>query len=220
MTTYHPEAVVCGACGRAFTHEGLSSTNAFGSPDLDMRPPEMARSTLRSQVQCCPSCGFCAVHVNDFDERFREVMAGENYQQQLKASDYPELASAFICAGRLSESIGQHRQAGWAFLKAAWVLDDHRLDGLARRWRSCAADQFMGVLGNGEVLCEQAGASEAILVDCLRRGGRAAKALEVIRYAERGECDPIVRQILTYQRTLIENGDTACRRIEEALCTS
>jgi pentatricopeptide repeat protein len=70
-------------------------------------------------------------------------------------------------------------------------------------------------MAQGESLGEQAGASETLVVDCLRRSGRFEKALEVIRYAEGGECDPLLRKILAFQRVLLQRNDTACHTVEE-----
>jgi hypothetical protein len=41
MTTIHQEEVSCAVCGSAQRVMELGSTNAFGSMDLDTRPPEM-----------------------------------------------------------------------------------------------------------------------------------------------------------------------------------
>lgn len=60
MTTTVPHHSVCGVCGGISEQTGLQSTNAFGSPDLDLRPPEMERSTMCYWVQTCPQCGYCA----------------------------------------------------------------------------------------------------------------------------------------------------------------
>lgn len=217
MTTYFSETVVCGACGRAFRHDAVGSTNCFGACDLDTRPPEMARSTLHTHVQRCPSCGYCAADATVFDERYRPVIASEDYQKQLHAAECPELASAFGCAGMLSESVGINQEAAWLFLRAAWVCDDQNLTEQARHWRNRAADLFVQVIGRGESLGNQAGAAEAVLVDCLRRAGRADKALELIGYAEQSECDSMIQEILAFQRTLLQRGDTACHTVAEAI---
>jgi hypothetical protein len=177
----------------------------------------MARSTLHGQVQRCPACGYCAVEADDFDERFRAVIESESYREHLNAADYPKLASSFICAGMLFEAIGQQGEAGWAYLKAAWVLDDHKKDRLARHWRSRAAEQFLAAIGRDELLGDQAGAIEAVVADCLRRAKQFAKALKVIRYAERGECEPVIRKVLAFERVLIQRSDTACHTVAEAL---
>ncbi|MBU06018.1 MAG: hypothetical protein CL877_08750 [Dehalococcoidales bacterium] len=53
MTTIRDEEQICAMCGAKSTHRGIMSTNAFGSPDLDLRPPEMERSTMGSILRGC-----------------------------------------------------------------------------------------------------------------------------------------------------------------------
>ena len=47
---------ICAVCGAMHEYRILTSTNAFGSPDLDLRPPMMKRGTMHLWVQECPSC--------------------------------------------------------------------------------------------------------------------------------------------------------------------
>jgi hypothetical protein len=80
MTTYAEETVVCGACGHAFTHGALNSTNAFGSPDLDPRPPEMQRSTMHAWIHRCPSCGYCSEDASKFDDKLQPLLQSHEYR--------------------------------------------------------------------------------------------------------------------------------------------
>ena len=133
MTTYWSESTTCGACGRVFTHECLTSTNAYGSPDLDLRPPEMRRSTMASWVQHCPTCGYCGKDVSKFEAKPRGLLEDAGYQSQLADNEYPALASTFICDGKISEFACEAVAAGWHYLHAAWV----RSKG-GREWSSAA----------------------------------------------------------------------------------
>ena len=56
----------CWVCGEMSEQAGLASTNRFGSPDLDLRPPEMERSTMEWWLEECPHCGYVA---NDLSEK-------------------------------------------------------------------------------------------------------------------------------------------------------
>ena len=217
MTTYWSESTTCGACGRVFSHKRLTSTNSSGSPDLDLRPPEMHRSTMASWVQRCPTCGYCAKDVSKFDEKLSSLLEGASYQFQLAHTDYPELAATFICAGMASTFKGDEVAGGWSYLHAAWVLDDHNYDSLASQWRSKAADVFTGSIAKGTSIVAGVGGSQAIIVDCLRRSGRHSEALELISRTLGHFCDDVIRQALIYQKRLVESGDVACHRVEEAL---
>lgn len=124
MTTFASQSVACGKCGHVFNHPTLASTYTFGSPDLDTRPPELQRSTMHAWIQRCPFCGYCSRDVAEFDHRLRPVLESTEYRSQLTDAVYPELTSIFICAGMLAEAAGRQADAGWAYLHAAWTLDD------------------------------------------------------------------------------------------------
>src|SRR6185369_15122943 len=217
MTTFSKRSVVCGACSRVFTQQVLLSTNAFGSPDLDTRPPGMQRSTMSAWVQRCPSCGYCSDDAAKFDERFRAVLESSEYRSQLANAHYPELASTFICKGMLADASARQSEAGWAYLQAAWVLDDAKMDQLAGVWRSQAADRLLALIAAGQSAAEQPGVSEAIATDCLRRAGRGAEALQLIERALAQSYEETITRILALQRMLVERGDTSRHLIEEAL---
>jgi hypothetical protein len=219
MTTLATETVVCSACGHVFTHGTWASTNAFGSPDLDTRPPEMRRSTMHTWIQRCPSCGFCSRDVTKFDDRFRAVMSGPPYRLQLADTRYPDLASTFICEAMLVEAVARRDEAGWAYLQAAWVLEDAKKDDLARNCRSRAADIFLVLLAEGRTFSETPGALEAIVSDCLRRAGRGAEALQVIERALSQSFEELIHKVLVFQRRLIQREDTSRHLIQEALET-
>jgi hypothetical protein len=131
MTTFAPQSVACGNCRHVFTHHTVASSYTFGSPDLDTRPPEMQRSTMHAWIQRCPSCGYCSHDASEFDARFREVVESAEYRSQLADTCCPEVASTFICARMLAEAAGRGADAGWAYLHAAWALDDANKDELA-----------------------------------------------------------------------------------------
>lgn len=172
---------------------------------------------MDSWVQHCPTCGFCAKDVSKFEEKLRSLVEGASYQSQLADKECPALASTFICAGKVSEYTCDEVAAGWSYLHAAWVLDDHKCESLASQWRRRAADVFAGAVAKGTPIIGGVGGSQVIIVDCLRRSKRNAQALEIISQTLECVCDDVIRQALVYQRKLIEGGDVACHRLEEAL---
>jgi endogenous inhibitor of DNA gyrase (YacG/DUF329 family) len=60
MTSYGSKTVKCSVCGQDSEQGIIMSTNSFGSMDLDMRPPEMERSSMDLWLQECPHCGYVA----------------------------------------------------------------------------------------------------------------------------------------------------------------
>jgi hypothetical protein len=144
------------------------------------------------------------------------VIDSAAYCTQLADARYPKLTSTFICAGVLAEAGEQQADAGWAYLHAAWTLDDVNKDELARTWRGRAADKFLGVLNDGQLVAEQPGASEAIVIDCLRRAGRGTEALPIIERGLSQSYDVVIHKILVLERGLIEHRDTGRHLIKEA----
>jgi hypothetical protein len=147
------------------------------------------------------------------------VLESADYRSQLTDAIYPELTSTFICAGMLADAAVRGADAGWAYLHAAWTLDDADKGELARTWRGRAADKVLAVLNDGQLFAEQPGASEAIVADCLRRAGRGADALQVIDRALSQGCEDVIRNVLAFERLLIQRGDTDRHLIKEALET-
>lgn len=71
MTTTFPQTIKCAICGASNEVFVLGSTNSFGSPDLDLRPPGMARNNLPIEIQTCSNCGFSAHDISD--DFFEEI---------------------------------------------------------------------------------------------------------------------------------------------------
>jgi hypothetical protein len=50
VTTIFEEEATWAVCGSKQTVQEIGSTNSFGAMDLDMRPPQMKRSTMHLWV--------------------------------------------------------------------------------------------------------------------------------------------------------------------------
>ena len=65
MTTIVPQEVKCSMCGSISKQQLIASTNTIiWAPDLDLRPAEMARSTMVYWIQECPDCGYVSVDIS------------------------------------------------------------------------------------------------------------------------------------------------------------
>ncbi len=177
MTTTYKEEKKCAVCGNTSKHTGIISTNAFGSPDLDTRPPQMKRSTIDMWIQTCPSCGYCAPDISEQIEKSSEVVRSDSYQRQLNNPEFPKLANAFLCFSLIQESAGEYARAGWACIHAAWSCDDDGSDAAAQKCRMKAVTLFQRAKENGQRFAEQAGAEEALMIDLLRRSGQFELAI-------------------------------------------
>lgn len=217
MTTLYKTTKKCSVCGEESEHPGIGSTNQFGSPDLDTRPPEMNRSTIFAWVRRCPNCGYCASDVAKDRATTKAVVASEEYKRQLSDSAYPALANSFLCQAMIERASGDFVAATWALIHAAWACDDAGQNTQAIVCRQGAADMLVTAEKNGQQVAQQEGATTAILTDLLRRSGQTERAREVIQTRRAGIAEDIIVRILDFQSTLLDRKDVFCHRIEEAL---
>ena len=84
MTRIRDVKLKCAVCGKNSQQKRLLSTNIQGFRDLDMRPPEMERSTIDTWVQRCPFCGYCAPEISELLSGAPEIVKTNSYQKLLK----------------------------------------------------------------------------------------------------------------------------------------
>jgi hypothetical protein len=216
MTTYAETSITCGACGHNFQHYDLSSTNSFGSMDLDARPSEMARSTMMAWIQHCPNCGYCAADASVFDESLRKVLTSPSYQAYLADNTQPPLAAKFICAALLLEAGDQRIEAGRGFLQVAWIMDDAKLHAESIRWRNRSAECLVAAMAAADMHPGQYADAGTFLVDCLRRANRGQEALPLIEKLQSMQINEVIQRILVFQQRLIMRGDIAAHTVQDA----
>src|SRR5687768_14148544 len=143
MTTIQEIMWRCPLCGKEFPQTTIGSTSSFGAPDLDTRPPMLARETLWSELCRCPSCDFVGVPISmdmkpppeplSDRDAIAAIVANPRYGTLTLGEDLPEFAGRFLCRSMLHEAGEDFAQAGWLALKAAWACDDAPdLDGATR----------------------------------------------------------------------------------------
>ncbi len=214
MTTFFSEQVQCAVCGATAELQVLGSTNAIGSPDLDLRPPQMQRSTMNTWVQRCPECGFCNGRIDTASPGAAELVESAQYRAQLSDSRLPELANRFLCAAMVAAST-DNRSAARAKLHAAWVCDDNGLDDAARECRRAAVDLLADAAPMNDT--EQVTIEGAVVVDMLRRIGDFPGAAERCARLQDKTRDENLLAVLRFQSDLISAQDAACHRVEEAI---
>lgn len=217
MTTVHRVQVKCGNCGHASEQTVVMSTNAFGAPDLDTRPPEMARSTLPFYVQVCPSCGYCASDLSDpLATGVEEVLLSSEYEDLLKLCDLPVLAREFLCLSLIYAQMQKFNGAGWACLRSAWVCDDLLDAEGAMGSRIRALEHFARAAAEGQRYMTNAIEEDVLRLDLMRRAERFDDALALCQRIEESAPAGLLAEIVAFQRNLIERRDTDAHTIEEA----
>ena len=170
MTTIRTSEVTCGMCGAASRHSALNSSGEYGVPDLDQRPSEMLRSTMRMWLQECPACGLVAPNLQKGGEGDRALVNSAEYRAARSNRRVPPLARRFLCRAVIEAGYNRHEGAFRQALNAAWVCDDARKNRAARTCRLKAAAYLDGRWATLEEIRKMQ------LVDVLRRGRRWAEA--------------------------------------------
>ena len=211
MSTMRDIPCICAVCGATHEYRILTSTNAFGSPDLDLRPPQMKRGTMPLWVQECPDCGYTAEDVSSPTQIPREYLQSEAYKTCGGIRFDKPLAGRFYRQHLILLWDQNYTKAFFAILHAAWVCDDADDTENAVRCRDIAAELMeMHILPAGQ-------RDECLLLyaDILRRAGHFDKLLD--RFGDTWLGNEDHRKILAFESSRAENRDAGRYTVEDAL---
>lgn len=217
MTTLDHVTRACANCGNEDTYVEVGSTSSFGAPDLDLRPPEIQRSTMEYWVQRCRECGFCNYDISEPIEGAAEIVRSDRYRQQLEDPEFPKLANAFLCYALLLENAEDYAGAGQVTIQAAWACDDAGMGNQARQCRQWAIALLQKARENDQIDEGPAGAAEALLADLMRRSGQFDQALETCEAALNQSPEPVIADVLRFQQSLIREKDVTGYTVEDAV---
>jgi hypothetical protein len=194
----------CGVCGTP-ARAAFRAPEPEIAPDLDMRPGEPARSTLREWIQICPRCGAAAPDLAALPSTARAVVESDEYRMLSTAAleeTLPFRRWALIC-----ERTGDRPQQAEALLQAAWAADDAAAMSEPARLR-------------GEVAALWADTNDIELglrrLDVLRRAGQFDAASSwATTLTERGADEPAAI-IIAFQQARIEQRDIGRHLISSA----
>ena len=113
--------LTCGVCGGA-ARAAFRAPQPEIAPDLDMRPGEPTRSTLRTGSRSAPKCGAAAPDLAALPAAARAVVESDDYRMlstTVLEETLPFRRWALIC-----EHAGDRAQQAEALLQAAWAADD------------------------------------------------------------------------------------------------
>ena len=215
MTTYGKDTQTCANCGAAVECTVLNSTNSFGSPDLDLRPAEMQRSTMHCWLQQCPECGYIAGDLADSIEGAGDIVGSDAYQDVLKNPDLPELARMFEGFSKLQHA--DPESSAMALIRAAWVCDDASHLSQAKTYRNQAAELLLPLQPVADD--ENNTTLAAILVDVLRRAERFHESKELATSLlpyQTVKANEILSSVLVYQCGLCDGRDTHCHTVADS----
>ena len=115
---------ICFICKKPSEQTILLSTNQFGSSDLDLRPPEMRRSTMIWWVQECPHCGYVNSNISNPTKIPEGWFTSEEYLSYGGREFVSRLAERFYKQHMIAMMEGNVKTAFFAVLHSAWACDD------------------------------------------------------------------------------------------------
>ena len=181
-----PACAVCGASCRP----PYRAPTAELAPDLDGRPGEPARSTLKRWVATCRGCGAAAPDL---------AALPPSAAATVRSDAYAAVKSPFLRWAAIAEAAGDRAAAAEAILQAAWEQDDAGQDAAPLRRRAAA-------LWQGDPLRR---------IDILRRAGAFEEAAALA--GSLSGLDEDAGRIVAFQRDRIRARDAGRHMLSSAL---
>jgi len=206
------------------TYYEIGSTNSFGSPDLDLRPPQMQRGTMGEWIQQCPACGYVSGRIdNDPGKVTKKWLKSKAYTRSDGINFRSGLADQFYKFYKISLLNENTERAFFALLHAAWACDDCEDTANAVRCRSMAVPLLNQVTeeltsGQGDPEEDDSDKKDNLLLikaDLLRRSGQFETLLS--EYASRHFENEIMNKVLAFQLAKASEKDTACYTVQYAV---
>ena len=217
MTTYnHEKSVRCVVCGTSGPQIILTSSNTLEGPDLDTRPGEMLRSTMEHWLQQCHSCGYVAEDLTEERPDASAVVSSPGYKTLLHSTNYPDLARKFLLKAHMDQVLGAPHDAAPSLLSAVWACDEYGSPTQATACRKQALALIQGAFEHNSFLFEDKGTTVAILTDLLRRAALFEQSDTLIDDQAPIIAEPLIRELLCFQKYLIGRRDVGMHKISEA----
>jgi len=216
MTTIDMWTIRCGVCEAPNDVVQLRSTMSIGFPDLDTRPPELARSTITMWAQRCPECGYCAEELGVAPPEAKEIVTEEGYKRELMDPHRCELANTFVCKAIIEERTSKLSEAAWSWIHAAWACDDADQEEQASMCRRKGISTAVMAESMGQSLAEDEGTTAAVVADLLRRSGQMELCRQWLENRAGVLSEGSLAILRQYQLHLIENADTTCHTMWSA----
>ena len=206
MTTFRQKQMTCAVCGHTFEGRILTSTNTMGPPDLDLRPAEMARSTLGMEITVCPNCHYVAYDIAEPVSEETKNFVFSEFQTDYRAYS----VKAYRNLMRIAVLEERFHDAFCAILRAAWIEE-----GRDRLRPSPIRNEVL------EFFLEHEGELEfdddtrlCMKADLLRRTSRFKEVIALVQSSAPSERQTDI--ILHFQKHLAEKEDAGCYTVGSA----
>lgn len=212
MSTIFRKSKKCAVCQAKSEQTVIGSTNSFGYSDLDLRPPEMRRSTMCYWPEKCPACGYVAYDIERETTIQKDWLASEQYVHCEGHHFASSLAAEFYQIYLTAKETGNCQDAFNASLNAAWASDDCCDTENAALCRILAIPFLMEEISQNPQMAETL---TIVLADVLRRAGKFDQLIE--QYTDMVFSEDILNQICQFQLEKAKQKDTACYRVSDVI---
>lgn len=212
MTMIMRKTKTCFVCKKDSDQAIIASTNAFGSPDLDTRPPEGKRSTMRCWIQVCPHCGYVASDISKEVSVNRTFLDSRAYRECDGNLFLSTLAQNFFRQHLLAKKEGNLQTSFFALLHAAWASDDNNEIYGAIRCRKLAITQLEQWMATPERNVDDA-ALLLMKADLLRRSRDFSAVID--QFEGKAMEHPFHQQLIDFQVDRAKQEDAECYRIDQ-----
>ena len=118
----------CANCGTVSQFERPANWGDAVIKDLDGRPFETELFSIENAVSCCPKCSYVSFDVSKNILRDRSILTMPEYLEILQNKKLPTIVNQFIALGFLHERQRETYHSAHAYLCAAWILGDVKLE--------------------------------------------------------------------------------------------
>lgn len=205
MSTIHKREKRCALCGRISQQLEVASTNAFGPPDLDLRPPEMQRSTMAYWPECCPGCGYTGYDIEAHIGIPNEFLRSGTYTTCDGIQFTDKLAIRFYRIYLAAQHVGHHQWATNALINAAWACDDA---GDAENAIHCRKLLIPYLQKQIDIDPQNAETLMVVKSDVMRRAGLFSQLMD--EYAGITFSETILNAVLAFELSKAAQADDAC----------
>lgn len=209
MSTYYKVEKTCALCGKKSEYHVLGSTSAFGSMDLDTRPPALKRYTNGDTIQTCPHCGYVNYTVDTPTALPAEFVKCEAYTS-IEKSGMPPLAIQFYKHAEIAKAEKDDRKLFWAYLRAAWECDDKQDDASAI---ICRKDALAVLTNTNTIIMSDVDGAHIMTADLLRRTGQFDVVIN--SYAQYKSDNDFLQKLIRYEVRLAQAKDAGCHSMDE-----
>lgn len=211
MSTFYNVEYTCAVCGETHEFRVIGSTNTFGgAPDLDLRPPEMQRSTMSHWIQECPSCGYISSSVDEDTTINADFLKTPEYLSCDGINFESALAARFYKYYKISLHDSKPRDAFFAILHAAWACDDYQDDVNAAHCRKLSLPLLSELIDSAT---DEKETLSLIQADIMRRAGLFDEVKR--RFADTRYSQDLLNQILEFELSRADQHDVDCYTVSD-----